>query len=203
MCCFSCGALWCLRVVRRTSPRPMLTCSTLVRCGVDVSRDRPDTHETMQLEPHQCTHVPGNVPEHLFSTPDITGDKRQAQFISQIPVFLQMLGSFGFRLSLLSARRVQTPFTTTPVWPWRQQLCAHVFGSVSRAKGHDVGHQDDGPVHVSVTEAELSNIARTKECWLPGVHFDCKDRRWRAYITHVSRTLALVCSLFHLGQCMQ
>ena len=159
----------------------MLTCSTLVRCGVDVSRDRQDTHETMQLEPHQCTHVPGNVPEHLFSTPDITGDKRQAQFISQIRVLFPLLGSFAFRLSPLSARRVQTPFTTPPVWPRRHQLCAHVFGGVSRAKGHDVGHQDDGPLHVSVTEAELSNIARTKECWLPGVHFDCKGRRWRAY----------------------
>ena len=81
----------------------------------------------MQLEPHQCTHAPGNVPEHMFSKPDITGDKRQAQFISQIPVFLQMLGSFAFRVSSLSARRVQTAITTPPVWPW-QQLCAHVFG---------------------------------------------------------------------------
>merc|ERR1712135_252299 len=33
----------------------------------------------------------------------------------------------------------------------------------------------------SVSEAELSNIARTKVCWLPGVYFDCKGRRWRAH----------------------
>ena len=158
----------------------MLYCAELARCRLEVSDERRDTPGHVPREAHQCTQVPGSVPEHLFSTPDITGNKRQAQFISQFRELFPMLGSLAFRLSSLSARRVQTPFTTPPVWPWRQQLCAHVFGGVSRAKGHDVGHQDDGPLHVSVSEAELSNIARTKECWLPGVNFDRSNRAWRA-----------------------
>ena len=34
------------------------------------------------------------------------------------------------------------------------------------------------PLHVSVTETELRDIAKTKECSLPGVSFDPTGRRW-------------------------
>ena len=35
------------------------------------------------------------------------------------------------------------------------------------------------PLHVSVTEAELRDIAKTKECSLLGVYFNRKNRSWR------------------------
>ena len=92
-----------------------------------------------------------------------------------------MLRSFVLRLSLWSARRVQQPFNTPHVWSWQRQLSAQVFAGVVRTKGHSVVHQDDAPPHVSVSEAELSRIALTKECPLPGVNFHRKDRAWRAY----------------------
>ena len=86
-----------------------------------------------------------------------------------------MLRSFGFRLSLWSAQSVPQP------WPWQRQLCSQVLAGVGSTKANGVDHKDDGPLHVSVSEEELLNIAQSKECSLPGVNFEPKNRRWRAY----------------------
>ena len=122
---------------------------------------------TCDLEP-PCTHVSGDVTEHLF-------------FFCcrhQFRVLLPMLRSLALRLSLLSAQRVRQWFTTPHVRPWQHHLCARSSSDVSRATGHIVGQKDDEPLNVSVTETELLNIARTKECRLPGVNFDRSNRRW-------------------------
>ena len=125
---------------------------------------------TCDLEP-PCTHVSGNVAEHLFFC-----------CRHQFRVLLPMLRSLALRLSLLSAQRVRLSFTTPHVRPWQHHLCARSSSDVSRATGHIVGQKDDEPLNVSVTEAELSNIAQKRECWLPGVNFyrNNRCRAWRA-----------------------
>ena len=92
-----------------------------------------------------------------------------------------MLHRFAFRLSLWSAPRVRLSFTTPHKRPWQHHLFARFSSDVSRATGHIVDQKDDEPLHVPVNDAELSRIAQTKECRLPGVHFDRSNRRWRAY----------------------
>ena len=92
-----------------------------------------------------------------------------------------MMHSFGLRLSLWSVRRVQQPLNTPHVWLCQHHLCARFSSDVSRATGHIVGQKYMQPLHVPVSEAELREIAQTKECPLPGVHFDRSNRRWRAY----------------------
>ena len=106
---------------------------------------------------------------------------RRFKLIREILFLPSMLRSFVLRLSLWSARRVQQPFNTPHVWSRQRQLSAQVFAGFVRTKGHSVVHQDDAPPHVPVSEAELSRIALTKECRLPGVNFHRKDRAWRAY----------------------
>ena len=91
-----------------------------------------------------------------------------------------MLRSFGFRLSLWSAQRVRQPVSTPKVWLWHNQLYAHVFVGLSRARGY-CARNGDRPLRVLVSVAELREIAQSKACWLPGVNFNRKDRAWRAY----------------------
>ena len=73
--CCSSGAPLCLREAQRKLWSPMLYCAELARCRLEVSDERRDTPGHAPREAHQCTQVPGNVPEHMFSKPDITGDK--------------------------------------------------------------------------------------------------------------------------------
>ena len=45
-----------------------------------------------------------------------SGRRVSLKLIHQIPIFLSMMRSFGLRLSVWSAHRVQQPFNTPHVW---------------------------------------------------------------------------------------
>ena len=88
-----------------------------------------------------------------------------------------------FGLPLWSPKGVGR-FTPPHSWPWRHRFAPKVsVGFAHRAdevlgKPCGVDSSVATPFHVSVTETELRDIAKTKECSLPGVSFHRKSRSW-------------------------
>ena len=108
----------------------------------------------------------------------------------KIPVFLtcwtviaMSMPRIFFGLPLWSPKGVGR-FAPPRSWPWQHKFAPKVpAGFAHRAdevlgKPCGVDPSTATPLHVSVTETELRDIAKTKECSLPGVCFDRKNRRW-------------------------
>ena len=140
------------------------------------SQTQNHAHRSTQLELHPRTHVSGKVARYFFlAAPDTTGCLN-----SLTGRFSQMMRIFGVRFMLTSAQRAWQPFAPRRAGPsqfagvWDANLqwvgVASQPGSVSLSAAT--------ALHVSVSEAELLNIAKTKDCTLPGVHFNRKRRYW-------------------------
>ena len=101
----------------------------------------------------------------------------------QTAMAMSMLRRLFFGLPLWSPKGVGR-FTPPHSWPWRHRFAPKVsVGFAHRAdevlgKPCGVDSSVATPFHVSVTETELRDIAKTKECSLPGVSFDPTRRRW-------------------------
>ena len=151
----------------------MLDCSTQVRCGGS------GTGATfMRTCLRHCRRT--LLFDIRHSTQGMRRNRR-LNVIRQNSALFPMMRSLALPLSLCSAPRVRQSFMTPHVWSWQHQLSAQVFAGVVRAKGHGVGHEHDGPLHVSVTETELSKY-RADEGVLAArsVLRSPRHRAWRA-----------------------
>ena len=75
-------------------------------------------------------------------------------------------------------------FTPLHSWPWPHKFAPKVSASFAHRADEVLGKPCGAdssvatPLHVSVSETELRDIAKTKECSLPGVSFYRKNRSW-------------------------
>ena len=101
----------------------------------------------------------------------------------QTAMAMSMLRRLFFGLPLWSPKGVGR-FTPPHSWPWRHRFAPKVSAGFAHRADEVLGKPCGAdssvatPLHVSVTETELRDIAKTKECSLPGVSFDPTRRRW-------------------------
>ena len=104
----------------------------------------------------------------------------------QTAMAMSMLRRLCFGLPLWSPKGVGR-FTPPHSWPWQHKFAPKVSaGFAHRAdevlgKPCGVDPSIATPLHVSVTETELRDVAKTKECSLPGVSFHRKNRSWNVH----------------------
>ena len=150
------------------------------------------------MDCHPCTHRS----EHVWSVASqIEETQKHATGVTSIHSFsrnccttlvfltcqtamaMSMLRRLFFGLPLWSPKGVGR-FTPPHSWPWRHRFAPKVSaGFAHRAdevlgKPCGVDSSVATPFHVSVTETELRDIAKTKECSLPGVSFHRQSRSW-------------------------
>ena len=101
---------------------------------------------------------------------------------------MSMLRSRFFGLPLWSPKGVGR-FTPPHSWRWQHKFAPKVSAGFAHRADEVLGKPCGAdssvatPLHVSVTETELRDIAKTKECSLPGVSFDRTSRRsWHVHV---------------------
>ena len=176
-----CGARWCPREFWiATHARTGDTCVRSVASQIGQTQKRATGVKSM----HTCSRKSCTTPVFLTC---------------QIAMAMSMLRRLFFGLPLWSPKGVGR-FTPPHSWPWRHRFAPKVsVGFAHRAdevlgKPCGVDSSVATPLHVSVTETELRDIAKTKECSLPGVSFDRQSRSWHVQWHEEKNTS---CSLQH------